>query len=54
MFSQIKDIRRIEQNFYSVAWVMHRGLDLRVGGGCQKLDVSEHCHVAYQIKGDDV
>ena len=32
MFSQIKDRKHIEQNFYSVAGVMPHGWDLRVLG----------------------
>ena len=36
MFSQIKDIEHIEQNFHSVAGIMHQGCDLGVLGG-QKL-----------------
>ena len=28
VFSQIKDMKQIEQNFHSVAWVMPQGWDL--------------------------
>ena len=38
VFSQIKDRKHIEHNFYSVAMVMFQGWDLGVlGGGGQKL-----------------
>ena len=32
MFSQIKDIKHIDQNFYSVSWVIFQEWDLGVPG----------------------
>ena len=51
VFSKIKYIKHIEQDFHSVAWVMPKGWDL----GCwsQKCSFSEYGHVAYQIEGGD-
>ena len=51
MFSQIKDIKHVKRDFYSVASVMPQGWDLGVLG-CQKFNFSEHGHVAYEIEGD--
>ena len=51
MFSQIKYIKHIKQNFDSVAWVMSQGWGLGKLG--RQFFFSEHGHVAYQIKGDD-
>ena len=51
MFSQIKDIKHIEQDFHSVAWFMSQGWDLGMHGG-PKFSFSEHGHVADQIEGD--
>ena len=41
MFSQIKDRKHIEQNFQSVAGIMHQGWDLGVlgGGGVENFSV---------------
>ena len=33
VFSHMKNIKHIRQDFYLVAWVMHQGLDLRVPWG---------------------
>ena len=52
MFLQIKDIKHIEWDFYSVAWIMLQGWDMGVLRG-QKSFFSEHGHVAYQIEGYD-
>ena len=38
VFSQIKDRKHIEQNFYSVAGVLPQGWDLGVLGGSKKLN----------------
>ena len=57
VFSQMKDTKHIRRDFYSVAWVMPKGLYLealigaRLGG--QKIFLFKHGHVAYQIDGDD-
>ena len=53
VFSQIKDIKHIKLNFHSVFWVMPpgQGWDMGMLGG-QKLNFSEHGHVAYQIEWD--
>ena len=50
VFSQIKDTKHNKWDFYLVTWVMLQGWDC---AGCQKFDLSEHDHVAYQIKWDD-
>ena len=49
LFSQIKDIKHIKQDFNSVAWVVPQGRDLGVLGG--QFFFSKHGHVAYQIEG---
>ena len=40
-------------NLCSVAWVIPLGWVETGGAGDQKLILSEHGHVAYQIDGDD-
>ena len=52
VFSQLKDIKHIKQDFYLVTRVMPQGWDLGCWGG-QKIQFSKHGHEAYQIKGDD-
>ena len=52
MFSQIKDIKHIKQDFHFVAWVMSQGWDLEVLGG-QKFNFSEHSYVENQIEGEN-
>ena len=52
VFSQMKDIKPIRQNFHLVPWVMPQGLGLGDAGG-SKNQFSEHGHVAYQIKVDE-
>ena len=53
MFTQIKDIKHIKLNFHFVFWVMPPGQGREMGMlGGQKLNFSEHGHVAYQIEGD--
>ena len=52
VFSQIKDIKHIILDFYSVTCVMAQGWDLGVLGA-QRFDFSKHGHVAHQIEGDD-
>ena len=47
VFSQMKDIKYIRQDFHSVHWVMPQGLGLGGAGG-SKIQFSEHGHVAYQ------
>ena len=37
VFSEIKDIKHIKQNFHSVAWVMHQGWNLGVLEGTKIL-----------------
>ena len=44
------DTKYIRHDLYSVVWVMPQGWDLRALG-CQFF--FKHCHVAYQIDGDD-
>ena len=51
MFSQIKDIKHIQRDFYSVAWFMPQGVDLGMLGS--KIKFFEYGHVAYQIEGND-
>ena len=51
LFSQIKDIKHIEQDFHSVAWVMPQGWYLGELGGGSKFNFSKHGHLAYQIEG---
>ena len=54
VFSRIKDIKHIKQEFYSIAWVMPQGWNfwaLGCTGG--QIFFFEHGHVAYQIDGDD-
>ena len=48
VFSQMKYIKHIRRDFYSVAWVMPQGWDTRCWG--TKIKFSEHSHVAIQIK----
>ena len=52
LFSQMKDIKHIRQDFHSVPWVMPQGLG-QGGTGRSKIKFSEHGHVAYQIKEDE-
>ena len=55
LFSQMKDTKHIRRDFYSVAWVMPQGWDfgaLGVPRGSNNF-FFKHCHVAYQIDGDD-
>ena len=54
MFSQIQDTKQIKWDFYSVAWVMHKGWDFGALWGDQGPNfLFKHGHVAYQIDGDD-
>ena len=57
MFSQIKDVKHIEQDFCSVPRVMPQSWDLgrRVLVGAQGVTILffKHSHVAYHIEGDD-
>ena len=48
MFSQVKGIKYLEWDFYSLAWVMPQVWDLGVLGSNI---FSKHGHVAYQIEG---
>ena len=52
VISQMKNVKHIGRDFYSVAWVMPQGWDCG-GAGESKIKFSEHGHVTYQIKGDD-
>ena len=45
VFSQINNIKHIEQNFHSMAWVMPQGWDLGGAGGVQNFSM-EICDVA--------
>ena len=51
----MKDIKHIRRDFNWVPWVIPKGLGLGCagGGGGIKNLISEHGHVAYQIKGDE-
>ena len=49
----MKDIKYVRQDSHSAARVRPQGWDLGVLGG-QKIKFSEHGHVAYQIKGDEL
>ena len=51
MFSQIKYIKAIEQDFCSDAWLCPRGGTWGPQG--VKIIFFEHGHVVYQIEGDD-
>ena len=46
----MKDIKHFRRESQSVAWVMPMGWDFGVLGS--KIKLSEHGHVAYQIKVD--
>ena len=51
----MKDTKHIRGDFNSDAWVMPQGWDfgaLGVPTGSKKI-IFKHCHVAYQIEGDD-
>ena len=43
----------IRRDFNSVAWVMHQGSDFGALGVPRGSKNFKHCHVAYQIDGDD-
>ena len=52
----MKDIKHIRCDFHLVTWVIAQGWELGVlggGGWCQQFKLSEHVHVAYQIKEGD-
>ena len=51
----MKDIKHIRQDFNSIAWVHAPGVKLWGAGGPRgsKKFFFKHCHVAYQIEGDD-
>ena len=58
MFSQLKGIKRIEQDFFLSTESCPRVGTLGALGpkGCpggSKKEISKHGHVAYQIEGDD-
>ena len=56
LFSQMKDTKHIRRDLNSVAWVMPQGSDFGVLGcrGGKKIYIFfKHCHVVYQIDGDD-
>ena len=51
----MKNAKHIRRDFNSVAWVMPQGSDFWGAGGAEgvKNKIFKHCHVAYQIDGDD-
>ena len=56
VFSQMKDTKRIRQDFHSVTLVMPQGWDFEALGvprGSKKIFFFKHGHVAYQIDRDD-
>ena len=53
VFSQMKDMKHIRWDFYSVPWVMHTPRFWTLGCWGSRIIFPEHGHVAYQIKGDE-
>ena len=55
VFSQMKDIKHIRRDFYSVAWVMPQGWDFEALGVPRGSNncFFKHGHVAYKIDSDD-
>ena len=50
----MEDTKHIRRDFHSVAWVMPQGSDLGALGVSRSFFFLKHCHVAYQIAGDNV